>query len=110
MFVYLLGYMFFLFMFHGLQRLSNLRIHEDFNSALCRAVTKACVRAGAIDFGKCCITSLGRTGYLKWITKNYISIDCRISYNKIFLSFSLAYHAFMLYLVYFEYKKEKNKK
>ncbi|KAL1536272.1 hypothetical protein AAHA92_28948 [Salvia divinorum] len=32
-------------------RLSNLKIHNDFNSALCRAVTKACVRAGAIDFG-----------------------------------------------------------
>ncbi|KAK4433937.1 hypothetical protein Salat_0556400 [Sesamum alatum] len=33
-------------------RLSNLRIPDDFNSALCREVTKACVRAGAIDFGK----------------------------------------------------------
>ncbi|KAG8375308.1 hypothetical protein BUALT_Bualt10G0086800 [Buddleja alternifolia] len=33
-------------------RLSNLRIPEGFNSALCREVTKACVRAGAIDFGK----------------------------------------------------------
>lgn len=33
-------------------RLSNLRISDDFNSALCREVTKACVRAGAIDFGK----------------------------------------------------------
>ncbi|KAK4388475.1 hypothetical protein Sango_2454100 [Sesamum angolense] len=32
-------------------KLSNLRIHDDFNSALCREVTKACVRAGAIDFG-----------------------------------------------------------
>ncbi|XP_057806004.1 uncharacterized protein LOC131020965 [Salvia miltiorrhiza] len=32
-------------------RLSNLKIHNDFNIALCRAVTKACVRAGAIDFG-----------------------------------------------------------
>ncbi|KAL7123861.1 hypothetical protein ABFS83_14G010900 [Erythranthe nasuta] len=33
-------------------RLSNLRIPDDFNSALCREVTKACVRAGAIDLGK----------------------------------------------------------
>lgn len=34
-----------------LQRLSNLRIHENFNENLCRAVAKACVRVGAIDFG-----------------------------------------------------------
>ncbi|KAH6768578.1 alpha/beta-Hydrolases superfamily protein [Perilla frutescens var. frutescens] len=33
-------------------RLSNLRIPDGFNSALCREVTKACVRAGAISFGK----------------------------------------------------------
>ncbi|CAI8610569.1 unnamed protein product [Vicia faba] len=33
-------------------RLSNLRIHDDFNCSLCREVTKACVHAGAIDFGK----------------------------------------------------------
>ncbi|KAL8121621.1 uncharacterized protein LOC141659170 [Apium graveolens] len=33
-------------------RLSNLRIHENFNENLCRAVAKACVRVGAIDFGK----------------------------------------------------------
>ncbi|CAK9145526.1 unnamed protein product [Ilex paraguariensis] len=33
-------------------RLSNLRIHDDFNCALCREITKACVRVSAIDFGK----------------------------------------------------------
>lgn len=33
-------------------RLSNLRIHENFNCNLCQEVTKACVRAGAVDFGK----------------------------------------------------------
>ncbi|XP_073301690.1 uncharacterized protein [Primulina huaijiensis] len=33
-------------------RLSNLRIPDNFNIALCRDVTKACVRVGAIDFGK----------------------------------------------------------
>ncbi|XP_037495644.1 uncharacterized protein LOC105631820 isoform X2 [Jatropha curcas] len=33
-------------------RLSNLRIHSNFNCHLCREVTKACTRAGAIDFGK----------------------------------------------------------
>ncbi|CDO98907.1 unnamed protein product [Coffea canephora] len=33
-------------------RLSNLRIHENFNFALCQEVTKACVRVGAIDYGK----------------------------------------------------------
>ncbi|KAK6122621.1 hypothetical protein DH2020_043636 [Rehmannia glutinosa] len=37
---------------HRTFRLSNLRIPDGFNSALCREVTKACVRAGAIDFGK----------------------------------------------------------
>ncbi|KAJ4722237.1 RING finger and CHY zinc finger domain-containing protein 1 isoform 1 [Melia azedarach] len=33
-------------------RLSNLRIHENFNCNLCREVTKTCVRVGAIDYGK----------------------------------------------------------
>ncbi|EPS60587.1 adenylyl cyclase, partial [Genlisea aurea] len=33
-------------------RLSSLRIHENFNTALCREVTKACVRVGAIEYGK----------------------------------------------------------
>ncbi|NP_001312781.1 uncharacterized LOC107810057 [Nicotiana tabacum] len=33
-------------------RLSNLRIHENFNCALCQDITKACVRVGAIDLGK----------------------------------------------------------
>ncbi|KAK9289039.1 hypothetical protein L1049_017510 [Liquidambar formosana] len=33
-------------------RLSNLRIHSNFNCNLCQEITKACVRVGAIDFGK----------------------------------------------------------
>ncbi|GLT99197.1 hypothetical protein SLE2022_166500 [Rubroshorea leprosula] len=33
-------------------RLSNLRIHENFNCNLCREVTKTCVHIGALDFGK----------------------------------------------------------
>ncbi|KAK3437378.1 hypothetical protein EUGRSUZ_C02045, partial [Eucalyptus grandis] len=33
-------------------RSSNLRIHENFNCNLCREVTKACVRARALDFGE----------------------------------------------------------
>ncbi|GAV87365.1 hypothetical protein CFOL_v3_30791 [Cephalotus follicularis] len=33
-------------------RLSNLRIHDNFNCALCLEVTKACARVGALDFGK----------------------------------------------------------
>lgn len=33
-------------------RLSNLRIHDNFNCNLCREVAKACVHVGAIDFGK----------------------------------------------------------
>ncbi|KAJ7955048.1 RING finger and CHY zinc finger domain-containing protein 1 isoform 1 [Quillaja saponaria] len=32
-------------------RLSNLRIHDNFNLNLCRQVTKACAHVGAIDFG-----------------------------------------------------------
>ncbi|KAG4942164.1 hypothetical protein JHK85_046810 [Glycine max] len=32
-------------------RLSNLRIHDNFNCNLCREVAKACVHAGALDFG-----------------------------------------------------------
>uniref|UniRef100_A0A2P2LT29 Uncharacterized protein MANES_15G016200 n=1 Tax=Rhizophora mucronata TaxID=61149 RepID=A0A2P2LT29_RHIMU len=44
-------------LFYALQnlrifRMSSLRIHSNFNCNLCREVTKACVRAGAIDFGK----------------------------------------------------------
>jgi hypothetical protein len=34
-----------------LQRLSNLRIFENFNDNLCREVSKACVRVEAIDLG-----------------------------------------------------------
>ncbi|XP_028800015.1 uncharacterized protein LOC114755315 isoform X2 [Neltuma alba] len=33
-------------------RLSNLRIHTNFNDNLCREVSKACARVGALDFGK----------------------------------------------------------
>ncbi|XP_022137991.1 uncharacterized protein LOC111009262 [Momordica charantia] len=33
-------------------RLSNLQIHNNYNSHLCQEVTKACVRAGALLFGK----------------------------------------------------------
>uniref|UniRef100_A0A7C9EYC7 Uncharacterized protein n=1 Tax=Opuntia streptacantha TaxID=393608 RepID=A0A7C9EYC7_OPUST len=33
-------------------RLSNLRIHDNFNCHLCQEVTKACIRAGAMEFGK----------------------------------------------------------
>ncbi|KAJ4793476.1 adenylyl cyclase [Rhynchospora pubera] len=32
-------------------RLSNLRIHENFNCHLCMRVVEACVRAGAINYG-----------------------------------------------------------
>ncbi|KAK7363628.1 hypothetical protein VNO77_05777 [Canavalia gladiata] len=39
---------------HNLRRfrLSNLRIHDNFNCNLCREVAKACVHADALDFGK----------------------------------------------------------
>lgn len=33
-------------------RLSNLRIHADFNCNLCREVAKTCARVGALDYGK----------------------------------------------------------
>ncbi|KAG7018634.1 hypothetical protein SDJN02_20504 [Cucurbita argyrosperma subsp. argyrosperma] len=33
-------------------RLSNLRIHDNYNSHLCQEITKACIRAGALQFGK----------------------------------------------------------
>ncbi|OMO53719.1 hypothetical protein CCACVL1_28411 [Corchorus capsularis] len=33
-------------------RLSNLRIHSNFNCNLCQEVARACVRVGTIDFGK----------------------------------------------------------
>ncbi|KAM7278119.1 hypothetical protein ACFE04_005253 [Oxalis oulophora] len=33
-------------------RLSNLRIHDNFNCALCRDIAKACARVGALEFGK----------------------------------------------------------
>nr|BAC42709.1 unknown protein [Arabidopsis thaliana] len=33
-------------------RLSNLRIHDNFNCNLCQQVAKTCVRVGAIDSGK----------------------------------------------------------
>lgn len=33
-------------------RLSNLRIHDNFNCALCQEVTRTCLRVGAIDYGK----------------------------------------------------------
>ncbi|KAK8684580.1 hypothetical protein V6N13_040602 [Hibiscus sabdariffa] len=33
-------------------RLSNLRIHSNFNCDLCQEVSRACARVGAIDFGK----------------------------------------------------------
>ncbi|KAF8394512.1 hypothetical protein HHK36_020722 [Tetracentron sinense] len=33
-------------------RLSNLRIHANFNCSLCRIVAEACARVGALDFGK----------------------------------------------------------
>ncbi|XP_021732300.1 uncharacterized protein LOC110699115 isoform X2 [Chenopodium quinoa] len=33
-------------------RLSNLRIHDNFNCSLCQEVAKACVQAGAVNYGK----------------------------------------------------------
>lgn len=34
-----------------MQRLSNLRIHSNFNSHLCMRVSEACTRADALDYG-----------------------------------------------------------
>ncbi|XP_030923743.1 uncharacterized protein LOC115950659 [Quercus lobata] len=33
-------------------RLSNLRIHDNFNCNLCREIAKTCARVGALDYGK----------------------------------------------------------
>ncbi|KAK4785367.1 hypothetical protein SAY86_002056 [Trapa natans] len=33
-------------------RMSNLRIHQNFNCHLCREVAKSCVRVGVLDYGK----------------------------------------------------------
>lgn len=38
-------------LFVWLQRLSNLRIHSNFNCHLCLRVTEACVRANCLDYG-----------------------------------------------------------
>ncbi|CAN6469377.1 unnamed protein product [Victoria cruziana] len=36
----------------SLQRLSNLRIHDNFNSQYCMQIAEACARAGALDLGQ----------------------------------------------------------
>ncbi|KAF8401551.1 hypothetical protein HHK36_012493 [Tetracentron sinense] len=61
-------------------RLSNLRIHSNFNSNLCRSVTEACARVGAIDFGKKALwkhnvygltPSIGSAHYLLFYAKKH---------------------------------------
>ncbi|EEF45488.1 uncharacterized protein LOC8262394 [Ricinus communis] len=59
-------------------RLSNLRIHDNFNCHLCREVTKACTRVGAIDFGKKALWKHNVYG----LTPNIGSANHLLSYAK----------------------------
>lgn len=59
-------------------RLSNLRIHTNFNINLCRNVTKACVRAGALEFGKKSISKHNVYG----LTPNVGSVNYLLLYAK----------------------------
>ncbi|KAJ9154456.1 hypothetical protein P3X46_027787 [Hevea brasiliensis] len=59
-------------------RLSNLRIHDNFNCHLCREVTKACARVGAIDFGKMALWKHNVYG----LTPNIGSANHLLSYAK----------------------------
>ena len=52
------------------QRLSNLRIHDNFNCNLCREVAKACVHAGALDFGLCTLLMLPLLFFHLWNLKD----------------------------------------
>lgn len=59
-------------------RLSNLRIRENFNCHLCREVTKACAKVGAIDFGKKALWKHNVYG----LTPNIGSANHLLSYAK----------------------------
>ncbi|XP_065863572.1 uncharacterized protein [Euphorbia lathyris] len=59
-------------------RLSNLRIHSDFNSHLCREVSKACARVGAIDFGKKLLWKHNIYG----LTPDIVSVNQLLAYAK----------------------------
>ncbi|KAF3456143.1 hypothetical protein FNV43_RR00793 [Rhamnella rubrinervis] len=59
-------------------RLSNLRISSNFNCNLCREVTKACVRVGAIDFAKKALWKHNVYG----LTPNIGSAHCLLLYAK----------------------------
>ncbi|KAG9445130.1 hypothetical protein H6P81_016470 [Aristolochia fimbriata] len=59
-------------------RLSNLRIHENFNSHLCQRVADACIRVGALDFGKKVLFKHNVYG----ITPTIASVHHLLSYAK----------------------------
>uniref|UniRef100_A0A6N2LV35 Uncharacterized protein n=1 Tax=Salix viminalis TaxID=40686 RepID=A0A6N2LV35_SALVM len=59
-------------------RLSNLRIHDNFNCNLCREVTKACARVGAVDFGKKALWKHNMYG----LTPSIASANHLLSYAK----------------------------
>ena len=59
-------------------RLSNLRIHDNFNCNLCREVAKACVHAGALDFGMKALWKHNVYG----LTPNIASVHHLLTYAK----------------------------
>ncbi|KAL5541799.1 hypothetical protein UlMin_009509 [Ulmus minor] len=59
-------------------RLSNLRISSNFNENLCREVTKACARVGALDLGKKTLWKHNVYG----LTPNIASAHHLLSYAK----------------------------
>lgn len=59
-------------------RLSNLRIHDNFNCYLCQEVAKACVRAGAVDYGKKALWRHNVYG----LTPTIASVNQLLSYAK----------------------------
>ncbi|RAL51161.1 unnamed protein product [Cuscuta campestris] len=95
-------------------RLSNLRIHENFNCALCQEVTKACIRVGAITFGQKALykhnlygltPNVGSAHHLLMFAKKHNDVDLMVDIMKLVsknelplqpgtadLVFSICYH------------------
>ncbi|CAH9084419.1 unnamed protein product [Cuscuta europaea] len=83
-------------------RLSNLRIHENFNCALCQEVTKACIRVGAIQFGKKALfkhnvyglsPNIGSAHYLLMYAKQHNDVDLMVDIMKLVLKNDLPLQA-----------------
>ncbi|KAL5712858.1 hypothetical protein ACHQM5_014982 [Ranunculus cassubicifolius] len=59
-------------------RLSNLRIHENFNCTLCSKVAQACARVGAMDYGKKALWQHNKYG----LTPSVSSANYLLAYAK----------------------------